>query len=67
VEAAFNIVGLDWEKYVVINQKFVRPAEVNYLKADISKAEKELGWKPKTTFKELVKKMVENDLRLEEK
>jgi GDPmannose 4,6-dehydratase len=64
-EEAFNVVGLDWKKYVVTNPHFLRPAEVNYLCADASKAEKVLGWKPKTTFKELVKKMVANDLRLE--
>jgi GDPmannose 4,6-dehydratase len=64
-EAAFNVVALDWRKYVVINPHFMRPAEVNYLCADASKAEKVLGWKPKTAFTELVRKMVENDLKLE--
>jgi GDPmannose 4,6-dehydratase len=64
-EAAFNVVTLDWRKYVVINPHFLRPAEVNYLCADASKAEKVLGWKPKTAFTELVRKMVENDLKLE--
>lgn len=64
-EAAFNVVGLDWREYVIINPQFLRPAEVNYLEADATKAERVLGWKPKTTFTELVKKMVENDLKLE--
>jgi GDPmannose 4,6-dehydratase len=65
VQAAFETVGLNWRTHVTLNQKFVRPAEVNYLRADASKAEKVLGWKPKTTFKELVKKMVEHDLEKE--
>jgi len=64
VVEAFNNVGItDWEKYVVIDARFKRPAEVPNLKAKATKAEKQLGWKPKTTFKELVKMMVEADMK----
>lgn len=66
---AFAIVGIkDWERYVEVNNpKFLRPAEVDYLIGDSSKANKVFGWKPKTTFKELVKMMVESDLELEKR
>lgn len=69
VKLAFGVVGIaDWEKYVVANkQEFMRPAEVDYLVGDYSKARKKLGWKPKTTFKELVRIMVEADLELEKR
>jgi len=63
VEIAFEHVGLDWEKYVKSHQKFIRPAEVDLLIGDSSKAHKKLGWKPKVTFKELVELMVESDLK----
>lgn len=65
VEAAFQCVKLDWEKYVVINPVFNRPADVNYLQANADKAYRVLGWKPKTDFAGLVRKMVEHDLKLE--
>lgn len=67
VELAFKCVGIsDWENYVVSNHpKHMRPAEVDYLIADYSKAKKVLGWKPKTTFKELVEMMVKSDLEKE--
>ncbi len=67
VEEAFKVVGIeDWQKYVVANTaKHMRPAEVDYLIGDAGKAEKVLGWKPKTSFKELVKMMVEADLARE--
>jgi len=64
VEAAFNHVGLDWRKYVKIDQKFLRPAEVQLLKGDASKAKKELGWEPKVDFIGLVKMMVDADMKL---
>lgn len=69
VEEAFKVVGIsDWEKHVVANtSKHMRPAEVDYLIGDASKARKELGWKPKTSFKELVKIMVEADLEREKR
>lgn len=60
---AFGMVGLNWRQYVKVDKKFIRPAEVNELKGDTSKARKKLGWKPKTNFKELVKMMVESDLK----
>lgn len=67
VEEAFKVVGMDnWEKYVVSNKaEHLRPAEVDYLIGDASKARKVLGWKPKTSFKELVKMMVNSDLEKE--
>ena len=69
VEEAFKVVGIeDWQKYVVANEsKYMRPAEVDYLIGDASKARKVLGWKPKTSFKELVKIMVEAYLERERK
>jgi GDPmannose 4,6-dehydratase len=63
VKIAFDYVGLEWEKHVVVDQKFFRPAEVHTLLGDPSLAEKELGWKPDTSFKDLVHMMVENDLK----
>jgi len=67
VEEAFKIVGItDWQKYVISNKKeHIRPAEVDYLVGDYSKAKRVLGWEPKTNFKELVKIMVEADLKKE--
>lgn len=66
VVAAFEHVGLDWEKHVKIDPAFIRPAEVDLLLGDASKAERILGWTPKTDFKGLVQMMVDADLaRLE--
>ena len=67
VELAFKHVGIpNWQDYVISNNpKYMRPAEVDYLIADYSKAKKILGWQPKTSFKELVKMMVESDLKKE--
>jgi GDPmannose 4,6-dehydratase len=62
VEAAFNHVGLDWEKHVVVDPRFIRPAEVDLLQADPSKARAKLGWEPKASFAELVAMMVDADL-----
>lgn len=69
VELAFETAGVkDWRKYIRANKKeFMRPAEVDYLVGDYSKARKKLGWKPKTTFKELVRIMVEADLEIEKR
>ena len=61
-EVAFAHAGLDWEKYVVVDPKFFRPAEVDYLLGDASKAAELLDWKPKTSFEALVSMMVEADL-----
>ncbi len=63
-EIAFGAAGLDWEKYVKVDPKFMRPAEVNLLLGDSTKAHKALGWKPKVSFKELVNMMVESDIDL---
>ncbi len=63
-ELAFSYVGLDYRDYVVIDQRFMRPAEVDLLIGDASKARKKLGWQPRTSFTELVQMMVEADLRL---
>jgi len=60
--AAFGHVGLDWKKYVKIDSRFVRPAEVDTLLADASRARKELGWTPKVSFEQLVKLMVDADV-----
>ena len=60
--AAFSHVGLDWQKYVKIDPRFVRPAEVDVLLADASRARKELGWSPRVTFTQLVRMMVDADL-----
>ena len=62
VEIAFDHAGLDWRKYVVIDPQFYRPAEVELLLADSSKARKVLGWKPQVTFEQLVRMMVDADL-----
>ena len=64
---AFEHVGLNWEDYVIIDPKFFRPAEVQHLLAQPKKAQEKLGWKPKTTFEELVTMMVESDIKLWEK
>ncbi|HXM38182.1 MAG TPA: GDP-mannose 4,6-dehydratase [Gemmatimonadales bacterium] len=60
--AAFGHAGLDWQKYVKVDPRFVRPAEVDVLLADAGRARRELGWAPKVTFSELVKMMVDADL-----
>lgn len=61
-ELAFSEVGLDWDRYVIVDPKFVRPAEVEMLIGDASKARRILGWEPKIKFQELVKMMVAEDL-----
>lgn len=62
---AFKCIGIeDWSSYIKTNPKFMRPAEVDILRGDYTKAKTELGWKPRTKFSELVKKMVENDIKL---
>jgi GDPmannose 4,6-dehydratase len=68
-ELAFTMAGIDngIERYVKIDEKFKRPAEVDLLVGDSSKAHRKLGWKPKVNFEELVSIMLENDLRIESK
>src|SRR5260370_22940422 len=63
VEVAFDCAGLDWKKYVEIDPKLVRPAEVDYLCGDATKARRVLGWKPVVSFQQLIEMMVEADLK----
>ncbi len=62
-EEAFGLVGLDWRRYVELDKRYLRPAEVDILIGDPDKARKRLGWEPKVKFKELVKIMVEADVK----
>ncbi|KAI3785329.1 hypothetical protein L1987_44445 [Smallanthus sonchifolius] len=64
LEKAFGHVGLNWKDHVEIDKRYFRPAEVDNLKGDSSKARKVLGWKPKVGFEELVKMMVDEDIEL---
>ena len=64
VEKAFAHLDMDWQPYVEIDTRYFRPAEVDLLSGDASKARRELGWEPKVTFDELVKLMVDHDLQL---
>ena len=63
LSAAFGYIGIDWDDYVKIDQRFYRPADVDLLCGCSDKAKKVLGWKPKVDFEELVKKMVEHDIQ----
>jgi GDPmannose 4,6-dehydratase len=63
-EIAFGHVGLDYQDYVVIDERFMRPAEVDLLIGDYSKAKQKLGWQPETSFEDLVTMMVDADLQL---
>ena len=63
VEIAFRSVGLNWEDYVVIDPKYIRPAEVDLLLGDSEKAKKKLGWKPRVNFEQLIEMMVQQDLK----
>ncbi len=62
VETAFGYVGLDWHKFVVVDESFMRPAEVDVLVGDASKARQRLGWTPAVTFTEMIQRMVDADL-----
>ena len=64
VEIAFDHAGLDWRKYVVIDPKFVRPAEVDLLLGDATTAQRMLGWTPSVSFEHLVKMMVDSDMAI---
>jgi GDPmannose 4,6-dehydratase len=65
VQVAFDEAGLEnWEQYVEIDPQFVRPAEVDQLIGSYAKAERDLGWKPETTFEELIRLMTRADLEL---
>jgi GDPmannose 4,6-dehydratase len=63
-QVAFDRAGLDWENYVVIDERFFRPAEVNILLGDAAKASETLGWKPETSFEKMVQLMVDHDLEM---
>src|SRR4051812_26884247 len=63
-ELAFGHLDLDWERHVVVDEKFMRPSEVDLLVGSSDKARDDLGWKPKTTFEELVRMMVDADVAL---
>ena len=63
---AFGLLDLDWEQYVEIDERYLRPAEVDLLQGDASKARTILGWEPAVTFDALVEMMVESDMRLAE-
>jgi GDPmannose 4,6-dehydratase len=62
VEIAFDHVGLDWRRHVVVDPQFYRPAEVDLLLADPAKAQRSLGWEPQVSFEQLVTAMVDADL-----
>ena len=63
-EAAFGCVGLDWEEHVEVDERFLRPAEVEVLRGDPSKARRVLGWEPEVSFEEMVAMMVERDMEM---
>jgi GDPmannose 4,6-dehydratase len=63
-EEAFAHVGLDWAEHVIVDERFLRPAEVDLLVGDASRARSELGWEPTVSFSELVAMMVDADLEL---
>ena len=62
VEKAFAIVDLDWEKYTRVDERFLRPLDVNFLQGNYAKAREKLGWQPKIKFDRLVELMVKEDL-----
>jgi len=64
LELAFGMLDLDWRKYVKIDPRYFRPTEVDHLLGDASKAREKLGWRPRVSFEELVRMMVEHDLEL---
>ncbi len=63
VDIAFSHVGLEWQKHVVVDERFYRPAEVDQLLADPARAKAELGWRPRTSFRQLVTMMVDADMK----
>lgn len=64
LEESFSYAGLDWQKYVAFDPRYLRPAEVDLLIGNAEKAKRQLGWTPKTTFKQLVRIMVDADISL---
>ena len=67
VERCFSLAGLEWDRYVVIDKRLYRPAEVDVLQADYAKAKAMLGWKPRIKFDELTKIMINHDLHEQRK
>ncbi|HWW74095.1 MAG TPA: GDP-mannose 4,6-dehydratase [Pyrinomonadaceae bacterium] len=67
LEETFGHLGMDWERYVEIDPRYFRPAEVDLLLGDPTKAKTVLGWEPKVSFKELVRIMVDSDMKLAER
>ena len=63
-EVAFAYLDLDWKEYVVVDEKFLRPAEVHILRGDPCRAREDLGWEPEISFEELVEMMVDRDLEM---
>ena len=63
-EAVFGYLGLDWRKYVTVDPRYFRPTEVDLLCGDATKAREKLGWRPRTTFDELVRIMTDADMAL---
>jgi GDPmannose 4,6-dehydratase len=64
LQEAFSYVNLDWEKHVELDPRYLRPTEVDLLLGDASKAKRQLGWEPKTKFSDLVRIMVDADIKL---
>ncbi|MBK6305774.1 MAG: GDP-mannose 4,6-dehydratase, partial [Gemmatimonadetes bacterium] len=67
VQAAFAHVNLEWERYVSLDEKYLRPSEVDHLLGDASKAREKLGWSPTVSFEGLVSMMVDADLKVAER
>ncbi|MEJ7709656.1 MAG: GDP-mannose 4,6-dehydratase [Pyrinomonadaceae bacterium] len=67
LDEAFGLLDLDWKKYVEVDPRYFRPAEVDLLLGDATKARQELGWEPKVDFKQLVRLMIDHDLALAER
>jgi GDPmannose 4,6-dehydratase len=67
VVEVFGHLDLDWQNYVKIDPRYLRPSEVEHLEGDPSKAKKVLGWEPKVTFKELARMMTEADMKVAER
>jgi GDPmannose 4,6-dehydratase len=67
LDEAFGHLGLDWQNYVKLDERYLRPSEVDLLIGDPARAEKELGWKRRTSFRELVRLMVDADMAIAER
>ena len=67
IQVAFDHLGLDWEEYMDSDPKLFRPAEVDYSVVDAKKAKAKLRWQPRVTFEELIRMMVDHDLRLNQR